>query len=223
MISLSLQTEGRPLNIVCVGAHSDDIEIGAGAFLQRLCHHKHGANVMWCVMSAIGARAEEARLGAERFAQGASGLDLRLGTFRDGYLPYHAEEAKEWLISQRDTNPAPDLVLTHNSLDAHQDHRLVNELVWSLWRDSLIMEFEIPKWDGDLTRPNFYLPLEAGEAEKKLEGLDSVFQSQQAKDWFDPTLFQGLMRIRGAECRSPSGYAEAFHVRKAAVQVQLAV
>lgn len=219
MIGLLPAVEGRPFRVLCLGAHSDDIEIGAGGLVQRLCGADQGAKLTWCVLSADGERGTEAEAGANHFAEAARSLDLRLGAFRDGYLPYEPSEVKDWLTEQRKSMQAPDIVLTHTADDAHQDHRFVNELAWSLWRDALILEFEIPKWDGDLGRPNAYVPLERSVVERKIKGLENAFASQRGKDWFDPELFRGLMRLRGSECRSPSGFAEAFRMRKAAIHI----
>jgi LmbE family N-acetylglucosaminyl deacetylase len=216
VISLNLARPGERLSLLCLGAHSDDIEIGAGGVILSLVAARVQLDVQWCVASAIGEREAEARASAAAFFSDATPR-LQLGTFRDGYLPYQGGEVKEWLASLAETNP--DLVLTHRREDAHQDHRFLSELTSQVFRDSLILEYETPKWDGDLGQPNFYFPLTADILERKIALLEKNFGSQRSKDWFDEGTFRGLARLRGMECRAPERYAEAFVVRKAVGKV----
>jgi LmbE family N-acetylglucosaminyl deacetylase len=166
MMALDLAQPGRELKVLCLGAHADDIEIGAGGALLTWMANGARLDTHWCVLSAGGARAAEAQASAEDFLMDAASSTVALGAFRDSYFPYEGAAVKEWLEAQRARMAAPDVVLTHRSDDAHQDHRLVNELAWNLFRDSLILEFEIPKWDGDLARSNVYVEIAAGTLDR---------------------------------------------------------
>jgi LmbE family N-acetylglucosaminyl deacetylase len=212
MLALDLVRAGQELKVLCLGAHADDIEIGAGGTVLSWMAGGARLDVLWCVLSAQGARATEAQASAEDFLENAASRHIALGAFRDSYLPYESAGAKEWLERQRARMPAPDIVLTHRSDDAHQDHRFVNELTWSLFRDSLILEYEIPKWDGDLGRCNAYVEIAPDTLDRKLVLLDSHFGSQRSKAWFDAETFRGLARLRGVESRTR--YAEGFAARK---------
>lgn len=204
-----------PLNILCLGAHADDIEIGAAGTLMTLVAQRPGCRVDWVVATAADFRAEEAGRSAAALLAGLAEVDVHLLGLRESYLDNSGPAVKEALESVRAALPAqPDLVLTHHRDDRHQDHRAISDLTWSLWRDHLILEYEVPKWDGDLSRPNAYVPLADAVVKRKLAHLDTHFASQRSKDWFDAETFGGLMRLRGLECRSPSRYAEAFHARK---------
>jgi LmbE family N-acetylglucosaminyl deacetylase len=214
MIALPLARPGARLNVLCLGAHSDDIEIGAGGTLLGWLAAGVRLEVCWCVLSAPGARAAEARASADAFLRGAAAASIELGEFEDGFFPYQGAQLKAWLEGLR-ARVQPDVVLTHRRGDAHQDHREVCQLTWNLFRDHLILEYEIPKWDGDLGQPNVYVPLAASVLEQKIELLHAHFGSQRAKAWFDAETFRGLARLRGAECRAPERYAEGFVVRKA--------
>ena len=211
MLSLDLARAGRPLSVLCIGAHSDDIEIGAGATLLTWIASGAQMDVHWCVATGVGARAEEARASASAFVSGAAKATVEVGAFRDSYLPYEGAAVKAWVEAQK-PRMKPDVVLTHQRDDAHQDHRLISELTWNAFRDSLILEYEIPKWDGDLGKPNAYLPVDEGMLARKIALLQEHFGSQRSKDWFDPETFRGLARLRGVECRAR--YAEAFWARK---------
>jgi len=166
----------------------------------------------WAVFSAIGVREAEARRSAELFA-GSRLQSIHLKTFHDGFMPYVGAEVKSVFEGEL-KGLAPDLILTHTGNDAHQDHRLISELTWNTFRNHLILEYEIPKWDGDLGRPSVFVPLESEVYKKKIDNLMDVFQSQQTKGWFQSDTFLSLMRLRGMECNSPSGHAEAFYSRK---------
>lgn len=214
MTPLTLTTGRDHLALLCIGAHSDDIEIGAGGLIRTLARSGIGLSVRWCVLSATGPRAAEAKASAEAFLDGVVGRQIDLGGFQDSLFPSQSREIKAWLADVR-SRFAADVVLVHGRDDAHQDHRELNGLAWNLFRDHLILEYEIPKWDGDLGRPNFYAPLSAPVLEEKIELLMRHFGTQRSKDWFDADTFRALARLRGMECRAPDRYAEAFHVRKA--------
>jgi LmbE family N-acetylglucosaminyl deacetylase len=216
MKPLQFGRPGEPLSVLCIGAHSDDIEIGAGGTLLSMIAEGVSLEVQWCVLSARGKREDEARASASEFLAGAGSAAIDLAGFDDSYFPTQLREIKEWLSAIRG-RCKPDLVLTHRGSDAHQDHRTVNELTWNLFRDHLILEYEIPKWDGDLGQPNFYVPMPKDVLARKVELLMRHFGSQRSKDWFDPETFTGLARLRGMECRAPEGLAEAFTLRKAAL------
>jgi LmbE family N-acetylglucosaminyl deacetylase len=208
---LGLVRPGEKLSVLCLGAHADDIEIGAGATILSWIASGAELDIHWCVASAGGVRAVEAEASARDFLEGAARATIELGAFRDAYLPYDGAAVKEWVDAQK-ARMRPDVVLTHWSGDAHQDHRLVSELAWNVFRDSVILEYEIPKWDGDLGRPNVYQPVEETELARKIALLERHFGSQRSKVWFDAETFRGLARIRGVECRAR--YAEAFFARK---------
>ncbi len=210
-LTLSLKP-GRALRILCMGAHSDDIEIGCGGTILRLASQYPDCELHWIVFNATGTRAEEASRGAQLFA----GSRLRgplLKGFQDGFMPYLGSEVKAVFETEL-KQIAPDLIFTHNGNDAHQDHRLISQLTWNTFRDHFILEYEIPKYDGDLGRPSVFVPLEREICEKKVNCLMEAFHSQQAKRWFEQDTFFALMRLRGMECAAPSGYAEAFYSRK---------
>ena len=196
-----------------LGAHSDDIEIGCGGALLRLSQDYPQADMQWVVASAVGPREAEAAMSADRFRQHGINLKLRVESFRDGYFPYEGAAIKDYFERLKaDLNP--DIIFTHYGADAHQDHRFISELTWNTWRDHTILEYEIPKYDGDLGRPNLFIPLETKLAEHKISHLMDVFATQRGRDWFSRDLFWSLLRLRGMEARSPSGFAEAFHCRK---------
>jgi LmbE family N-acetylglucosaminyl deacetylase len=211
MRSFQFINTGEPINVLCIGAHSDDIEIGAGGTILGWLASKAKVNIRWCVASAIGGRADEARASAESFLIGADQVDILLGEFRDGYLPADRSRVKDWVETLKN-GPEPDVILTHRREDAHQDHRLLCELTWNTFRDHLILEYEIPKWDGDMGRPNTYVELSEEQLGRKIELLLRHFGSQRSKNWFDEETFRGLARLRGMECQAR--YAEAFWSRK---------
>lgn len=206
MEHLSLRTSNP--TILCLGAHSDDIEIGCGGTVLQLLEAMPSTSIWWIVFSGHGERADEARRGAELFT-GDRLAHFEIHDFRDGFFPEHFEEVKERFRSL-DVNP--DLVLTHRTRDAHQDHRLVGELTQQTFRDHLILEYEILKYDGDMGSPNVYVPLDELHAARKVEYLTEAFASQRSKYWFDDDVFMSLMMVRGVECKSR--YAEAFYGSK---------
>jgi LmbE family N-acetylglucosaminyl deacetylase len=201
-----------PLKILCLGAHSDDIEIGCGGTILRLAEQYPCCSFHWVVFSAIGTRGTEAQRGAQLFAGLRSSTPV-LKSFPDGFLPFVGAEVKE-IFEELKRTTSPDLILTHYRRDAHQDHRLVSELTWNTFRDHLILEYEIPKYDGDLGQPSFFVPLSPDTCATKVRNLMDTFQSQRCKRWFREDTFNSLMRLRGMECNADSGYAEAFYCRK---------
>ena len=203
----------RPLRVLCVGAHSDDIEIGCGATLLRLMGRRPRPEFRWVVWSAAGQREREAKRGARKFLGPASADAFRVHAFRDGYFPAQFTEIKN-AFESLGREFRPDIVFTHTRNDRHQDHRVVSDLTWNTFRNQLILEYEIPKWDGDLGRPNFYVPVNPTTARRKTRALMSIFGTQRAKDWFSEETFLGLMRLRGMECRAADRHAEAFYARK---------
>jgi LmbE family N-acetylglucosaminyl deacetylase len=204
--------------VLCLGAHSDDIEIGCGATLLELARRQPQPEFRWVVWSAADARAAEAADGARRFLGPASSEAVTLHAFRDGYFPAEfaaIKDAFETLAREF----KPDVVFTHTRQDRHQDHRIISDLTWNTFRDQLVLEYEIPKWDGDLGQPNFYVPVQRTDALRKSKALMDVFGTQRSKDWFSEETFLGLMRLRGMECRAADAYAEAFHARKISVSL----
>jgi LmbE family N-acetylglucosaminyl deacetylase len=214
MRGLELARPNQRLSVLCLGAHSDDIEIGVGGTLLAWIASGVRLEVDWCVLSAVGRRAAEAEASAAAFLAGATDRRIELGRFDDNRFPYQGHAIKTWLEGVR-ARVEPDVILTHRRHDAHQDHREICQLTWNLFRDHLILEYEIPKWDGDLDQANAYMPLPAVVMERKIALLLEHFGSQRSKDWFDAETFRGLARLRGMECRAPERYAEAFVVRKA--------
>ena len=214
---LGLAASNEPLSVLCLGAHSDDIEIGAGATILGWIERGIRLNVHWAVLSATSQRANEAHASATDLLAGAASATIDLATFKESFFPYQGAELKCWFEALK-SRVAPDVILSHWNGDAHQDHREVSQLTWNTFRDHLILEYEIPKWDGDLGLPNVYIPATKTAMARKVELLLDRFGSQRGKDWFDPQIFTGLARLRGSECRAPDGFAEAFHVRKLALQ-----
>lgn len=210
MIGMSLP--GRPLDVLCLGAHPDDIEIGCGGALLRLAR-REGLRLSGVVLTGTERRTDEARAAIDRFVPGA-----KLETFGlpDGRLPAYWNDTKEALEDVA-SRVQPDLVFAPRVDDAHQDHRLVGRLATTVWRNALVLHYEIPKWDGDLTTPSHYVPLTADLVEDKVQRLEKAFPSQVGRDWWDHELFKGLLRLRGVECRAQ--YAEGFHVRKVRVDL----
>jgi LmbE family N-acetylglucosaminyl deacetylase len=199
--------------LLCLGAHSDDLEIGCSGTILRLLAEEAVARVTWVVLSGNPERAREARAGARRVLGNRPGVRVVQQTFRDGYFPYVAVPIKDFFEKLK-REVAPDVVFTHYRYDRHQDHRLVSELTYNTFRDHLVLEYEILKVDGDLGQPNTYVPLPAATVRKKVSILETTFGSQRDRRWFSEEAFRGLMRLRGVEAGSKSGYAEAFHGRK---------
>ena len=214
MKALQLAGPGDRLSVLCLGAHSDDIEIGVGATVLNLVDRGVRLDVHWCVLSGGGGEREgEARASASDFLSGAANAKVEIMAFRDGFFPEQGEQIKSW-FERLKGRIEPDVILTHRRDDAHQDHREVSRLAWNTFRDHCILEYEIPKWDGDMGQPNLYMPVSAGALRRKIDLLITHFGSQRSKQWFDAETFLGLARLRGMECRAPERYAEAFFARK---------
>jgi LmbE family N-acetylglucosaminyl deacetylase len=201
------------LRVLVLGAHPDDIEIGCGGTILHLAEQGLMEAATWVVFSGTQERAAEAEASAAAFLDGVAGQAVTVHHFRDGFLPYEGAAVKE-VFERLKHEVDPDLVLTHRGDDAHQDHRLVSELTWNTFRDHLILEYEIPKYDGDLGRPNLFVPLPEPTYRRKLELLQKGFPSQQGRAWFSDDTFLGLMRLRGMEANAPSRHAEGFFSRK---------
>jgi LmbE family N-acetylglucosaminyl deacetylase len=216
MLTASLGAS-RPQRVLCIGCHADDVEIGCGATLLALAERDPALEVTWLVLSAAGKRGEEARASAAAFCSGLS-RPARLFTeeFRDGFFPYLGGAVKDRFERLKEETD-PLIIFTHSGDDLHQDHRLVAELTWNTFRDHLILEYEIPKYDGDLGSPNLFVPVREELARKKVELLLEHYPSQRAKHWFTEDLFYALMRLRGMESNSPTRLAEAFRCRKLAL------
>jgi LmbE family N-acetylglucosaminyl deacetylase len=202
----------RPLRLLALGAHPDDIEIGAAGLVARLVAEVPSLAVRWLVATGAEPRIAEARRAADGLLAGVAEAQVDIAGFRDGYLPYQGDGPKGWLAGH--AGFAPDIVLSPWRGDAHQDHRLLGELVWQVFRDSLVLEYEIPKFDGDLGRPNVFATLDEPAAERKVRAVLDGFPSQQGRRWFNAETLWALIRLRGLEAGAESGCAEAFHGTK---------
>jgi LmbE family N-acetylglucosaminyl deacetylase len=203
----------QPLSILCLGAHSDDIEIGCGGTLLRLLEERPGSSIRWVVFSADDARSREAQASAAAFTSHAGSVDVTVYDFRESWFPTEWGPIKE-AIAALATQISPDVVFAHRRDDEHQDHRTIGQLVWNHFRDHLIMEYEIAKFEGDLGCPNVFVPFVRTIVDQKTDLLAQHFGSQHDKTWFNEDAFRGLMALRGTECNAPSGFAEGFYVRK---------
>lgn len=210
---LSIDPTGGPLDLLCLGAHSDDIEIGSGGTILRLLAEHPGSTVRWVVFATTSERAQEAERAANLALTDAAVKTVQLLEFEDSYFPGQVREIKN-VFEKLKTEVEPDVILTHTANDAHQDHRTISELTWNTFRNHFVLEYEIPKYDGDLGRPGLFVALSRSQAERKIELLLNAFGSQKERHWFDPEVFRGLLRLRGVECRAADGYAEAFYCRK---------
>lgn len=209
-LTLSLGPAGAPLRILCLGAHSDDIEIGCGGTVLRVLEEHPGSEVTWVVLSATPERENEARASAADFLERAGKQTVIVKDFRESFFPYVGADIKDFFEVLK-KQVAPELILVHRRADRHQDHRTVAEFAWNTWRNHLVLEYEIPKYEGDLEPPNVFVPLTAQQAGRKVELLMKHFGSQRSRSWFRPETFNGLMNIRAIECNAPGGFAEAFH------------
>jgi LmbE family N-acetylglucosaminyl deacetylase len=213
MLALNLPLNAiAPLKILCLGSHSDDIEIGCGGTILRLLAEVRELEIVWIVFGARNEREREARSSAALFLSQAKKKEIIVKNFQDGFFPFEGAQIKNYFEELKATSP--QLIFTHNRKDAHQDHRLIAELAWNTFRNHLILEYEIPKYDGDMGQPNLFVPLDQEYYEKKVRYIMDAFETQRAKSWFDKETFLGLMRLRGMECVASSGYAEAFYCRK---------
>ena len=206
----------RVREVLCLGAHCDDIEIGCGGLLATLASRQPAARFRFVVMAGTAERTAETGAALRRLLPASTAFELEVLGFRDGFFPADWEGIKTAFEGLKGGAP-PDLVLTHHGDDRHQDHRVVSELTWNTFRNHLVLEYEIPKWDGDLGRPQVFLPLDAATVDRKVDALLEAFASQRSRNWFTADLFRGFMRLRGMECNAPGGFAEAFHVRKLVV------
>jgi LmbE family N-acetylglucosaminyl deacetylase len=214
MLGICLDVEpSTGLRLLCLGAHSDDIEIGCAGTLIRLVERYPTLEITWIVLGAGGERATEAHESAKALLRQVKVKQIVIGGFRDGFFPYIGAEIKDY-FEQLKQQVSPDLIFTHYRHDLHQDHRLVNELTWNTFRDHLILEYEVPKYDGDLGAPNFFVRLDETICKRKVEHILGCFGTQQSRSWFAEDTFLGIMRLRGVESNSPTRYAEAFYARK---------
>jgi LmbE family N-acetylglucosaminyl deacetylase len=211
---LARRADDGPLKLLAIGAHSDDIEIGCAGTILQLIEQESLSDVCWVVLTGESKRATEAGESADALLRGISSKSVILKDFRDGYFPYDGPEIKGF-FEELKREFSPDVILTHQRSDLHQDHRVTCELTWNTFRDHLILEYEIPKYDGDMGAPNLFVPLAETLCRKKINHLMTHFGSQSSKRWFKEDLFSGLLRLRGMECNSPTSYAEAFYCRKA--------
>ena len=215
MLGLSLGPPGAaPIRVLAIGAHPDDIEIGCGGTLMRLAESGSMAEVCWVVLSGEHKRAAEAEASANALLAELADRQIIVRDFADGYFPYDGREIKRFFEALK-ADLSPDVIFTHQRHDLHQDHRLSCELTWNTFRDHLILEYEVPKYDGDMGRPNLFVPLDDDLCQRKIAHLRTHFASQLTKRWFKEDLFSGLLRLRGMECNSPTSFAEAFYCRKA--------
>lgn len=198
--------------VLCLGAHSDDIEIGCGGTLLQLTAERPDLEVLWVVFSAEGPRRQEAEKSARAYLRKAPRSRVEICDFRGSFFPYSGEAIKEFFETLKLFRP--DVVFTHYRDDRHQDHRVVSDLTWNTFRSHLILEYEIPKYDGDFGAPNHFVPVTKRTLQRKIALLERHFPSQTEKHWFTSELFSGVARIRGMECNSATGYAEAFYTRK---------
>lgn len=199
--------------VLCIGAHSDDIEIGCGGTVLRMIEQNPGLEFYWLVLCSNPQRAKEAVASANHFLRGVKKKTIVVKEFRDGFLPYIGAPVKE-AFEEIKKAFAPDLIFTHRREDLHQDHRMACELTWNTFRSHMILEYEIPKYDADLRSPNYFVPLTDKQAKKKVTALMKFFGTQKNKHWFSEDLFEGLMRLRAIEVASPLRYAEGFHCQK---------
>jgi LmbE family N-acetylglucosaminyl deacetylase len=215
MQALGLRKSGstKPLQILCIGAHCDDIDIGCGGALLSLLERHAGAQVTWVVMGSTPVRERELRASARRFLRRAGKATVLVHQFRDGFFPAQYAAIKETFESLKQL-PNPDIVFSHHRTDLHQDHRIVAELTWNTFRNHLILEYEIPKYEGDLTTPTAYVELTRAQVERKISILWGSYLTQHSKRWFTDDTFRALMRLRGIESSAESGWAEGFHVSK---------
>ena len=213
MIRLRLGDRPHPLRILCLGAHSDDIEIGCGGAVLRLLQDHPSSEFRWIVFSGDESRADEARVSAADFLAGSGSPEVVLHEFRDGYFPAQYAAIKEAVEAAR-ASFEPDVIFTHFRDDGHQDHRTISDLTYTAFRRQLILEYEIPKFDGDTGAPNLFVPLGPEIRARKIDGLMRHFGTQRHRAWFTPETFDGLMRLRGVQSGAEEGYAEGFYCRR---------
>ncbi len=215
MLQIRFDTDQKQPTILLVGAHCDDIEIGCGGAVLRLAARYPTARFVWVTLSSDAQRAAETRAASARLLDGVADATVRVEQFKGSYFPHIGPDLKDYFDGLKSFQP--DLILTHCRHDLHQDHRVCSELTWNTFRDHLILEYEIPKFDGDLGAPNVFFPLTRVEMQRKCDTLMECFPSQQARNWFTRDTFEALARLRGIECNAAEGYAEAFYSRKFSV------
>jgi LmbE family N-acetylglucosaminyl deacetylase len=211
---ISLLDISRIRRVLCLGAHSDDVEIGCGGTILRLVEANPSIEFTWVVFGGNEQRQKEARDSAEDFLAGVKTKNILCKSFRDAFFPFQGEAIKEFVEEVKRGCPQPDLVFTHFRDDLHQDHRTLNGFTWNSFRNHTICEYEIPKYDSDLGHPNLFSPLSEAIVKRKVDLLMKHFGSQRNKQWYDEETFRGYLRLKGIQCDSPTRYAEAFHVRK---------
>jgi LmbE family N-acetylglucosaminyl deacetylase len=219
VIDLSL-SKRESLRLFCLGAHCDDIEIGCGGTILKLAATGRRLEVHWVVFSSDEKRKQEALKSVEAFLCDVNTKKVTILGLRDGFFPYIGADLKE-LFEQLKAESSPDLILTHYRHDLHQDHRLVSELTWNTFRNHLILEYEIPKYDGDFGAPNLFVPLDESICRRKIDAILDAYQSQSGKHWFSRDLFSAILRLRGMEANACSGYAEGFYCRKAVLGMEV--
>ena len=218
-MNLALNSQGdSPLTVLCLGSHSDDVEIGCGGTLLKLIAGSSQVRVGWVVFSGSEQRADEARASASSFLKGATEQHVEIKGFRDGFFPYVGSEVKQSFEELKE-QWSPDVIFTHYRDDRHQDHRLISDLTWNTFRNHLILEYEVPKYDGDLGSPNVFVHLDEPTCRRKVRGIVDAFQTQRNRHWFTEDTFMSLLRLRGIESAAPEGYAEGFFSRKAVLAV----
>ena len=214
IMRLAPRLSGAPLRILALGAHADDVEIGCGGTLLRLIAEHPGAEVRYVVFAATAERAVEARAAAAELTAGSARATVDIHGFRDSFFPWDQPVRLKETIGELRKSFEPDVVLTHRREDLHQDHALIAQLTWNAFRDHLILEYEIPKYEGDLATPNVYVPLDEAVARRKVDLILRHYASQAGKGWFRAETFEAMLRLRAIECNAPTGWAEAFHGRK---------
>ncbi len=213
MIGLALAGGSGPRRVLCIGAHCDDIEIGCAGALLQLQKGRTDLTIDWVVLTGDAARQAETRAAMQLLVEPRCRGELDFGGFPDSRLPAVYGPLKDYFGALA-ARFRPDILFCHERGDAHQDHRMVNEMAWGAFRNHLILEYEIVKWDGGLTTPNFYVPLDPEVIDRKIDALMQTYGTQRSKDWFTPDTFRAMSRLRGIECRAPSGHAEGFTTRK---------
>lgn len=214
MLTLWNDRSAAPVkHLLCLGAHCDDIEVGCGGTVLKLVRGGTLESVTWVVLTSNARRAAEARASARKLLRGVPATAIVIKDFRDGFLPYAGGAVKDFFEELKPA-VAPDLIFTPHRDDRHQDHRLVAELTWNTFRDHCILEYEIPKYDGDFGTPNVFVPLDRVLTRRKVEHLMRAFPSQRGRRWYSEDLFRAVLRLRGMESNAPAGFAEAFYGRK---------
>ena len=212
MKEFSLQNTQSPTCVLLLGAHCDDLEIGCGGTIIQMAERWPDARYVWVTLSSDAVRGAETRQAAARLLASAHDVTIRVEQFRASFFPYDGELVKDYFETLKSYEP--DIILTHYRGDLHQDHRIVNELTWNTFRDHLVLEYEIPKFDGDFGTPNTYVPLTTRTLDRKIQTLLECFPSQLTRKWFTRSTFEAIARLRGIECNATDGYAEAFYGRK---------